>query len=119
MATLTEVFPCFFLSCKANARAKTRKDGARPALFPIFVSFYVFFALFYVFVCCSMYCLFCVVLCIVCVYMCIVLLPPAGYPIAVKYIISKNKRIKYKYFLKKDKGKIIGHGVKEYSGNKG
>jgi len=21
MATLTEVFPCFFLSCKANARA--------------------------------------------------------------------------------------------------
>jgi len=35
-----------------------------------------------------MYCLFCVVLCIVCVYMCTVLLPPVGYPIAVKYIIS-------------------------------
>ena len=35
-----------------------------------------------------MYCLFCVVLCIVCVYMCTVLLPPGGYPIAVKYIIS-------------------------------
>ena len=34
-----------------------------------------------------MYCLFCVVLCIVCVYMCTVLLPPGGYPIAVKYII--------------------------------
>jgi len=33
------------------------------------------------------YCLFCVVLCIVCVYMCTVLLPPGGYPIAVKYII--------------------------------
>jgi len=33
-----------------------------------------------------MYCLFCVVLCIVCVYMCTVLLPPGGYPIAVKYI---------------------------------
>jgi magnesium-transporting ATPase (P-type) len=32
-ATLTEVFPCFFLSCKANARVKTRKDGARPTLF--------------------------------------------------------------------------------------
>jgi len=31
--------------------------------------------------------LFCVVLCIVCVYMCIVLLPPGGYPIAVKYMI--------------------------------
>jgi hypothetical protein len=37
-----------------------------------------------------MYCLFCVVLCIVFVYMCTVLLPPGGYPIAVKYIISYN-----------------------------
>jgi hypothetical protein len=44
------------------------------------------FVLFYVFLCCSMYCLFCVVLCIVCVYMCTVLLPPGGYPIAVKHI---------------------------------
>jgi len=43
--------------------------------------------LFYVFLCCSMYCLFSVVLCIVCVYMCTVLLPPGGYPIAVKYIL--------------------------------
>jgi hypothetical protein len=34
-----------------------------------------------------MYCLFCVVLCTVCMYMCTVLLPPGGYPIAVKYII--------------------------------
>jgi len=33
-----------------------------------------------------MYCLFCVVLYIVCVYMCTELLPPGGYPIAVKYI---------------------------------
>jgi len=32
--------------------------------------------------------LFCVVLCIVCVYMCTVLLPPGGYPIAVKYSMS-------------------------------
>jgi hypothetical protein len=37
--------------------------------------------------CCSVYWLFCDVLCIVCVYMCTVLLPPGGYPIAVKYII--------------------------------
>jgi hypothetical protein len=51
-ATLTEVFPCFFLSRKANSRVKTRKDGARPALFQIFVFFYVLFVL-----CCSMYCL--------------------------------------------------------------
>ena len=47
-----------------------------------------FFMLFYVFLCCSIYYLFCVVLCIVCVYMCTVLLPPGGYPIAVKCIIS-------------------------------
>jgi hypothetical protein len=36
----------------------------------------------------SIYFLFCVFLCIVWVYMCTVLLPPGGYPIAVKYIIS-------------------------------
>ena len=88
MANLTEGFPCFFLSCTANSRVKPRKHGARPALFQIFVLFYVFFVLFYVFLCCSMYCLFCVVLCIVCVYMCTARLPPGGYPIAVKFIIS-------------------------------
>jgi hypothetical protein len=44
LATVTEVFPCFSLSCKANARVKPTKDGARPALFLNF----------------------CVVLCIVC-----------------------------------------------------
>jgi len=27
MATLTEVFPCFFLGCKANARVKPAKTG--------------------------------------------------------------------------------------------
>jgi hypothetical protein len=52
MATLTEGFPCFFLSCKASARVKTRKDGARPALFLIFVLLYVLFVL-----CRSVYCL--------------------------------------------------------------
>jgi len=52
MTTLTEVFQCFFLSCKANARGKTRKDGTRPALFLIFVLFYLFFVL-----CRSVYCL--------------------------------------------------------------
>jgi len=39
MAILIEVYPCFFLSCKANARVKIRKDGARTALFQIFVLF--------------------------------------------------------------------------------
>jgi hypothetical protein len=73
MATMTEVFPCSFLSCKANARVKPANTGHGPH------SSY--------FLCCSIYCWFCVVLCIVCVYMCTVLLPPGGYPIAVKYII--------------------------------
>jgi hypothetical protein len=51
--TLTVVFVCFFLSCKANARVKTRKDRARPALVHII---------------CYLGCsVICVVLCIVCV----------------------------------------------------
>ena len=52
-ATLAEVFPCFFLSCKANARANLAKMGHGPHSAKL--------------LCCSMYCLFCVVLCIVCV----------------------------------------------------
>ena len=50
MATLTEVFPRFFLSCKANARLKPAKTrhGQHSSQF----------------VCCSMF--FCVVLRIVC-----------------------------------------------------
>ena len=52
MTTLTEVSPYFFLSCKAKCQGKTRKDGARPALFLIFVLFYVFFVL-----CGSVHCL--------------------------------------------------------------
>jgi hypothetical protein len=30
LATLPEVFPCFFLSCKANARVKPAKTGHGP-----------------------------------------------------------------------------------------
>jgi magnesium-transporting ATPase (P-type) len=30
MTTLTEVFPCFFLSCKANARVMPAKTGHGP-----------------------------------------------------------------------------------------
>jgi len=66
-ATLTQVFPCFFLSCKANARVYFAKTGHGPH---------------------SSQLVNCVVLCIVCVYMCPVLLPPGGNPMAVKYIIS-------------------------------
>jgi len=55
-ATLTEVFPCFFHSCKANARVSPAKIGHGPHSSK--------------FLCCSMYCLFCIVLCIVCVCVC-------------------------------------------------
>jgi len=56
LTTLTEVFPCFFLSCKANVRVKPAKTGHGPHSFLIvvvlcifFVLFYVLFVLFYVF----------------------------------------------------------------------
>jgi hypothetical protein len=60
MATLTEVFPCFLLRCKANAKVKPPNTGHSPH-FLIFVLFCVLFVL-----CLSVYCLFCVVLFIVC-----------------------------------------------------
>jgi hypothetical protein len=59
-ATLTEVFPCFFLSCKANCKGITRKHRVRPTLpkflflFIMYVPFSVFCVLF---VCkCVLYC---------------------------------------------------------------
>jgi hypothetical protein len=57
-ATLTEVFPGFFLSCKANA---TRKDGARPALFLNFcvvlcIVCFVSFCVLFVYKCVLNYC---------------------------------------------------------------
>jgi len=58
MTTLTEVFPCFFLSCKANARVKPAKTGHGPhssyllscslyfcVVLRIFVLFYELFVL--------------------------------------------------------------------------
>ena len=50
-ATLTEVFPCFFLSCKANARVNLAKTGHGPhspkllccPMYFCFVSFCVLF----------------------------------------------------------------------------
>jgi hypothetical protein len=50
--TLTEVSPCFFLSCKANARVKLTKTGHGPhsstsvcicVVWLLFVLFYVLF----------------------------------------------------------------------------
>jgi magnesium-transporting ATPase (P-type) len=57
-ATLTEVYPCFFLSCKANASAKLAKTGHGPHSFKTFcVVLYIFFVFFSVmFVCkCVLY----------------------------------------------------------------
>ena len=51
-ATLTEVFTCLFLGCKANARVILAKTGHGPHSSKIVVLFYVFFILY-----CSMYCL--------------------------------------------------------------
>ena len=51
-ATLTEVFPRFFLGCKANARVILAKTGHGPHSSKIVVLFCVLFVLY-----CSMYCL--------------------------------------------------------------
>ena len=51
LANPTDVFPCFFLTCKANVRVKAAKMGHGPHS-SIFVLFYVLFALFR-----SVYCL--------------------------------------------------------------
>ena len=51
-ATLTEVFPCFFLGCKANARVELAKTGHGPHSSKIVVLLYVLFVLYR-----SMYCL--------------------------------------------------------------
>ena len=67
-ATLTEVFPCFFLGFKANARVILAKTGHGPHSSKIVVLFYV---LFYV------------------LFVCKCVLSPGDNPIAVnKYIIS-------------------------------
>ena len=56
LTTLTEGFPCFFLSCKANARVKPAKTGHGPHS-----SWFLCSSMYFL---CSMY--FCVVLCIDC-----------------------------------------------------
>jgi hypothetical protein len=103
-------FSVLFPQLYGKCQGKTRKDGTRPTLFLVVVLLCVLFVFLYVFLC-SLYSLFCDIPCIVCVYMCTVLyctvlyctvlyctvlyctvlyctvlLPPGGYPIAVKYI---------------------------------
>jgi hypothetical protein len=53
-ATITEGFPCFFLSCKANDRVKPAKMGHGPHASNMCRSTYCLFLF------CSIYCLFCV-----------------------------------------------------------
>jgi hypothetical protein len=78
---LTEVFPCFFLSCKGNTRVKFAfLDGARPTLFHI---------LFFCYLCCSMY--FFVLFYLL--FVCNCVLPLGDNPIAVNIIIIVIKII--------------------------
>jgi hypothetical protein len=74
--TLTEVFPCFFLSCKANARVKLAKTGHGPHSSTLVVICVVrlLFLLVYV------------------LFVCKCLLPPGDKPVAVNnYIIQEMK----------------------------
>jgi len=76
---LTEVFPCFFLSCKTNARVKLAKTGHglhSSKLVCICVVRLLLFVLFYV------------------LFLCKCVLPPGDNPIAV------NKYIKYQINLR-------------------
>jgi len=65
--TLTEVFPCFFLSCKANAKVKLAKTGHGLHSSTLFVI-------------CVVRLLF-VLLCIL--FVCKFVLPPGDNPVAV------------------------------------
>ena len=61
MTTLNEGFPCFFLSCKANARVKPAKDGGRARTFPNFcvvlcIVYFVSFCVLFVCKCVLYYC---------------------------------------------------------------
>jgi hypothetical protein len=96
MTTLTEVFPCFSSVVRQMPGwCPQRRGTARTppnflvALCTFCVALCIFFCVILcIFLCCPMWCLFCDVPCIVCLYMCTEQLPPGGYPIAVKYIIS-------------------------------
>jgi hypothetical protein len=70
LLNLTEVFPCFFLSCKASARVKLAKTGHGPHSTTLVICVVWLFVLFYV------------------LFVCKCLLPSGGNPITVnKYHI--------------------------------
>jgi len=73
--TLTDAFPCFFLSCKANVRVKLAKTGHGPhsSTLVVICIFRLLFALFYV------------------LFVCKCIPPPGDNPIAVnKYINTRR-----------------------------
>ena len=79
--TLTEVLPCFFLSCKANARVKLAKTGHGPHSSTLVVICVVRL----------LFVLFCAL------FVCKCVLPPGDNPIAVyKYILSFIRRFSVK-----------------------
>ena len=77
--TLTEVFPCFFLSCKANARVKLAKTGHGPHSSTLVV-ICVVRLLFVLFVCHLLFYI---------LFVCKCVLPPGDNPIAVNKYIKK------------------------------
>jgi hypothetical protein len=83
LLTLTEVFPCFFRSCKANARVKLANTGHGPNSSTLVVICVVplLFVLFYV------------------LFVCKCVLPPGDKPIAVnKYILSLKQSVKIRRY---------------------
>jgi hypothetical protein len=90
MPILTEVFPCFFLSCKANARVKLAKTGNGPHSTTLVCICIVQMLLFVLSV------VICVVLCSAC--KCV--LSPGDNPIAVnKYIIIISYYCQYCFHI--------------------
>jgi hypothetical protein len=85
---MTEVFPCFFLSCKANAMVKLAKTGHGPHSSTLFVICVVRL----------LSVLFCAL------FVCKCVLPPGGNPIAVNkyiiYCIYVSKDVRTRYFSK-------------------
>jgi hypothetical protein len=80
------IYTCFFLSCKANARAQLAKTGHGPHLPINSLMLYLIFIVMHVQFCDCYICSVRYILCTVCMEMWAVLLPPGVNPIAVKYI---------------------------------
>ena len=90
---LTEVYPCFFLSCKANARVKLAKTGhgCHSSALVVICVVRLLFVLFYV------------------LFVCKCVLPPGDNPIAVnKYNITVRRHIE---FYSKNKFEKLVHLV--------